>query len=110
GDLQKQQLPLQAVVLVQLKDLAGHFQPVGLQKQLGDGVLVAVGGDGDAADVGVVGGRDRQAVDVEAAAAEQAGHPRQNAADVIDQNADDPAVRRVVGFRLGHCVDLLTPS
>ena len=107
--LQQQQFPLQAVVGVQFKDLAGDFQTVGLQQQLGDGILVAVGGDGDAADGGVVGGGDRQAVDVEAPAVEQAGDPGQHAALVVHQDADDAAVLRRIFLDSRHRGPSFTP-
>ena len=77
GHFQQQQFPLQALIRGQFKYLAGHFQPLGLQNQLADGGIVAMQGNGNAADRRVVGGGNRQAVNVEAAAAEQAGHARQ---------------------------------
>ena len=88
--LQQQQLPLQRIFVVQHEDLPGDLQPLGLQDQLAEGLFVAGDGDGDAADGGVVGSRDREAVDVEASAAEQAGHPGQNAALVVHQLMSPP--------------------
>ena len=80
------------LVVVQHEDLTGDFQTLGLEDELLELLFVAVDGDGDAADGGIVGGRNRQAVDVEAAAAEQAGNPGQNAALVVHQHADDAAL------------------
>ena len=54
-------------------------------------------GNGNAADRRVVGSRNGQAVNVEAAAAEQAGHARQNTVMVIYQQTDDPPGCRCCG-------------
>ena len=71
GHFEQQQLALQAVFGDELKHLAGYFEPLGLQDQLVDVAVVAVGCHSDPADGRVVGGRDGQAVNVEAAAVEQ---------------------------------------
>ena len=103
--LEQQQLPLQRVLVVQDKDLVGDLQPLGLQQQLVQLAAVAEDGDGDAADGGIVGGRDGQAVDVEAPAGEKAGDAGQNAGLVIHQQADHFAL-----FRNTHADTLLIPS
>ena len=89
--LEQQQLPLQRVLVVQHEHLPGHFQPLGLEDELAQRLFIAGDGHGDAADRRVVGGGHRQAVDVEAAAAEQVGHPGQNTALVVHQQTDDSA-------------------
>src|SRR5699024_5903381 len=92
--LQEQQLPLQGVFVIQDKDLVGHLQPLGLEQELVQLAAVAVNGDGDAADGGVVGGRNGQAVDVEPAAGEKAGDAGQDAGLVVHQKADHLALFR----------------
>ena len=90
-DLEQQQLPLQSVLTVEDEDLTGDLQPLGLEDELAQLLIGAGHRHRDAADGGVIGGRDGQAVDVEAAAAEQAGHAGQNAALVVHQQTDDSA-------------------
>ena len=91
GDLEQQQLPLQRVLVVEHEDLAGDFQPLGLENELVQLLFGAGHRDRDTADGGIVGGGNGQAVDVEAAAAEQVGHTGQNAALVVHQQTDDSA-------------------
>ena len=91
GDLEQQQLPLQRVLVVEHEDLASDFQPLGLENELVQLLFGAGHRDRDAADGGIVGGGNGQAVDVEAAAAEQVGHTGQNAALVVHQQTDDSA-------------------
>ena len=89
--LEQQQFPLEGLVLVQHEHLPGHFQTLSLEDELLQGPVVTGDGQGDAADGRVVGGRNGQGVDVEAAAAEQVGHPGQNTALVVHQQTDDSA-------------------
>ena len=67
--LQQQQFPFQRFFAVQHEHLTGNFQPFGLQDQLAECLFVAGDGNGDAADRRVVGSRNGQAVNVEAASA-----------------------------------------
>ena len=78
--------------MIQHKDLPRDFKALGLQNELLELFIGAGHRDGDAADGRVVGGGHRQAVNIEAAAAEQAGHPGQNTALVVHKQADDPAL------------------
>ena len=70
-------------------DLDHVDELVKLLGHLVDRVHGAVEGERDPRDVGVLGRADRERVDVEAAAAEQAGDPRQDAGLVLDQQRED---------------------
>ena len=88
-NLEHRQLPPHEVRLADVV-LDGHHvdQLVELLGDLLDGLVVAVGDQGDARDLGIQGGRDVQTVDVVAAAAEHADHARQHAELVAHQDGD----------------------
>ena len=67
--LEQEQLPLESGGLVEYEDLTGDFQTLGLKDELLQLLFGTRDGNGDAADCGVIGGRNGQAVDIEASAA-----------------------------------------
>src|SRR5215211_4801879 len=87
-DLDQDQLALHRLVVLQLNDLEHVDQLVELLGDLLQGPLGAVDHDGHAAAARVLGGADGQAVDVEAAPAEQPRDAGQDPGLVLDQDRD----------------------
>src|SRR5450759_3138962 len=88
GDPHQQELGGDGVVGVEVADLDHVDELVQLLGDLVHGVLVAVDDDGDAREPGVLAEAHRQALDVEAAAREQPGDPREHAGLVLDEDGE----------------------
>src|SRR5579863_8466792 len=91
-DLDQEQLALHGGARLELDDLEHVDELVQLLGHLLERVLLAVDHDSDAGELLVLGRPDRQRLDVEAAAGEQAGDPDQDARLVLDEH----------GQRVGH--------
>jgi hypothetical protein len=98
GDLDEHEFALDGGRFrIEVDDLQHMQQLVELLDDLLERHLLDVGGDGDAGDVGALGGGDGQRVDVERAAGEQAGDAREHARAVLDEHGQ----RMTLGTRLG---------
>src|SRR5439155_25789120 len=104
GDLEQRQLASDGVVGLEIADLEHVDELVELLGHLVDRVQRAVEGQRDARDAVVVGRADGQRVDVEAAAREEPGDPREDAGLVLDEDR-----QRVLAARAhpGHGLELL---
>src|SRR5919198_194540 len=100
ADLDQDQLALDRARRLQLDDLEDVDELVELLGDLLQGPVRAVDDDRHAAGGGVLGGPDCQRVDVEAAAAEQAGDAGQHAGLVGDQHRDRVGAHRARTSRL----------
>src|SRR3954454_18867307 len=89
GDLEQRHLPRHRLLRLHVADLEDVDQLVQLLGHLVDRVDGAVERQGDPGDAGVVGRADRERVDVEAAAREEPGDPRQHARFILDQDRED---------------------
>src|SRR6202012_4305678 len=87
-DLDQDQLTLDRGARFELHDLEHVDQLVQLLGDLLQRALVAVDHDRDAGDLVVLGGPDREGVDVEVAAGEQPGDPDQDPRLVLDQHRE----------------------
>src|SRR5664280_2735302 len=86
GDLDQHELGGHRVLRLKVADLDDVDQLVELLGDLVDGVLGAVDHDRHAREVRVFALADGEALDVEAPAGEQAGHPGQHAGFVLDEH------------------------
>jgi hypothetical protein len=86
GDLEQRQLARDRIARLEVADLQDVDQLVQLFGHLIDRVQRAVDGERDAREVIVVGGADREGVDVEPASREQPGDAGQDTGLVLDED------------------------